>query len=93
MKFSRIDLRIDPELTLELTRIDLPHASCLSQVQIPVSVIIRCKQAKSDVVENTARNQMRSGPRSQLADGTVGVSGDPFADMYGCAHSGDTSSF
>ena len=55
--------RIDLELTLELTLIDLPHASVTSQSHIPVSVKIRCKTGKTGVVENTALSQMRSGPQ------------------------------
>ena len=36
---------------------DLPHASLLGRPQIPVSVIIRCKPAKTMTVENTVRTR------------------------------------
>ena len=79
MRFPRIDLELTSELTQELTRIDLPHASSYSRPQIPVSVIISCKTAKSGLVENTALSQMRSDLQRQLAAEVVGVSGDHFA--------------
>ena len=47
MKFPRIDLELTSELTSNDLRIDLPHASLLCHAQNPVSVIIRCKQAKT----------------------------------------------
>ena len=57
--------RIDLELTLELTRYDLPHASYTSPSHIPVSVIISCKTRKTGSVENTALSQMRSAPQKR----------------------------
>ena len=59
MRFPGELTRIDPELTLEMTRIDLPHALITSQSQNTVSVIIRSKLAKTGSVENTALSQMR----------------------------------
>ena len=54
--------------------------------QIPVSVIIRCKVAKTRSVENVrmllALSQMRNGTTMW----SQGVSDDPFADMTRCAH-------
>ena len=62
---TRIDLRIDLELTRIDLRIDLPHALILSESQNTVSVIISCKTTKNVCVENTALSQMRSGsPRA-----------------------------
>ena len=90
---TRIDLKIDLKLTRIDLKIDLPHASCLSDPQNHVSVIIRCKTAKTGVVENTALSWMRSGDQEQLAAVTVGVSSDPFASRTTCVPSVDTSSF
>ena len=73
------------ELTLELTSDNLPHASLLTRLQIPVSVIIRCKTVKTGAVENVRRlPALRSDEerchRSQLADVTPwGYLTDPFA--------------
>ena len=50
------------ESTLELTRIDLPHASLLVHVQNPVSVIISCKTSKNSTVENTVGSTYRAEP-------------------------------
>ena len=47
-------LNIDLILLNYDLRIDLPHASVTSPLRNPVSVIIRCKPVKSDLVENTA---------------------------------------
>ena len=75
----------------------LPHASCTTRPQNHVSVIISCKTAKTDLVENTvgllALSQMRSWSQEQLAAGPVGVSDDPFAYMYRGVQPVDTSSF
>ena len=56
-----LDLSLGPGLlnlgpvSLNIRRsLDLPHASLLVPARIPVSVIIRSKTAKSDLVENTA---------------------------------------
>ena len=80
-------------MTLELTRIDLPHDMFLRPSQNRVSVIIRCKTLKTYVVENTALSQMRKTHQEQLAAVGLGVSDDPFACMSRGVHSGDTSSF
>ena len=53
--------------------IDLPHASLLWDPQNHVSVIIRCKVAKTEVVENVRRllalREMRSVPTVSVRGG------------------------
>ena len=52
------DLRIDPRIDLRIDlNMDLPHALILRVPEIPVSVIIPCKTAENQSVENTRRTR------------------------------------
>ena len=61
-------LRLDLQMTL---RLDLPHASYLCLPQTPVSVIIPCKTAENQSVENTVRTLKTSRYSTPLGSPTT----------------------
>ena len=89
-------LILGPVLLIMGPRNDLPHASIPYGSQKPVSVIIPCKTVKTGSVENTALRPDEEQSPEAACCGDCGVSGRPFrvtSGVYGCAHTGDTSSF
>ena len=78
--FTEFRTHIDPFL-------DLPHASYLSDLPDPVSVIIRCKTVKNHVVENTALSPDEERDPGAACCGSRGGIWTPTSrDILGCAH-------